>query len=83
MTRIHGLQHVKRFLAAHLPDYDAVRPHAQAVDQQLALAHGALAFDIGGPGFEPHHMRLFQLQLGRVLDSHNTLLGRNKRRHRV
>src|SRR5438874_10153648 len=40
VTRIHGLEHVKRFFAADLPNHNAVRAHTQAVDNELPLAHG-------------------------------------------
>ena len=42
VARVHRLQHVERFLAAHLAHDDPVRPHTQAVDQQLPLPHRAL-----------------------------------------
>ena len=74
MTGVHGLQHVERFLAADLADDDAVGTHTQAVDQQFALPHRAVAFEIGGPGFEARHVRLLQLQFGRVFDGDNALL---------
>jgi len=45
---IHGLQHVERFLAAHLAHDDAVRPHAQRVDDQLPDADGAVPSMLGG-----------------------------------
>ena len=75
VTGIHGLQHVERFFAADLADDDAVRPHTQAVDQQFALPHRAVAFEVGGPGFEARHMRLLQLQFGGVFDGDDALLG--------
>jgi hypothetical protein len=37
MPRIHRLQHVECFLAAALPEDDAVRSHAQRILDQLAL----------------------------------------------
>ena len=58
-------------------------PHAQAVDQQLALPHRAVAFQVGRPGFQARHVRLLQLQLGRVFNGDDALLGRNERRKRV
>ena len=70
---VHGLQHVERFLAADLADDDAVGTHTQGVDDQLALANRALAFDVGRPGFEPRHVLLVQLQFGRVFDRHDAL----------
>ena len=67
MTGIHCLQQVECFGAADLADDDAFRPHAQAVPNQVAHGYLTLAFEIGRTGLEPHHMRLLQLQLGRIL----------------
>src|SRR5208337_3524810 len=47
VTGVHGLEHVKGFLAAHLADHDAIGAHTQAVDDELTHADGALAFDVG------------------------------------
>ena len=68
MAGVHRLQHVEGLGAADLADDDAVGPHAQRVAHQVALGDLAAAFQAGGPGFQPHHMRLLQLQFGRVLD---------------
>ena len=70
---VHRLQHVERFLAADLADDDAVGTHTQGVDHQLALADGALAFDVGRPRLEPRDVLLVQLQLGGVLDRDDAL----------
>jgi hypothetical protein len=80
---VHRLQHVQRLLAAALADDDPVRTHTQAVDQQFALPHGAMALEVRGPGFQPRHMRLLQLQFGRVFDGDNALLRRDKEGERV
>ena len=48
VTGVHGLQHVERFFAADFADHDAVGAHTQAVDQQFALPHRAVAFQFGG-----------------------------------
>ena len=50
---VHGLQHVQRLFAAHLAQDDAVGTHAQGVDHQLALADGALAFQVGRAALQP------------------------------
>ncbi len=71
---VHRLEHVERFFAADLADDDAVRTHTQRVDHQIALADGALAFDVGRPGLEAHHVTLPQLQLGRVFDRDDALV---------
>ena len=65
MAGIHGLQQVERLGSAHLADDDALGPHAQAVLDEIAHGDLALAFEVGRPGLEAHHMRLLQLQLGR------------------
>src|SRR6185437_7188898 len=44
---VHGLQHVERLLAADFAHHYAVGTHTQAVDYQLPLADGALAFNVG------------------------------------
>ena len=68
VTGVHRLQHVQRFLAADFADDDAVGTHTQAVDQQFALADGAVAFEVRRTGFQARHVRLLQLQFGRVFD---------------
>ena len=73
VTGVHGLEHVQRFFTADLADDDAVGTHTQGVDDQLPLADGALAFDVGRPGFEPRHVFLVQLQLRGVLDRDDAL----------
>src|SRR5437667_6305582 len=61
MTGVHGLQHVDRLWTPDLADDDAIRPHAQRVDQELALRHLPLTLDVGAACLEAHHMRLPQL----------------------
>src|SRR3546814_16481207 len=51
-----------------LPQDDAVRPHPKRVADKIARRHLARAFQIGGPGLQPHDMALAELQLGRALD---------------
>src|SRR6187549_2965332 len=69
---VHGLEHVERFLASDLADNDAVRTHTQGVDEQLALADGALAFDVRGTRFQPGDVCLVELEFGRVLNGDDT-----------
>jgi len=71
MAGIHGLQHVECFSGANFAHDDPIRPHAQGIAHQIALGDLAAAFDIGGAGFEPTHMRLLQLQFRRVFDGHH------------
>ena len=64
MTGVHGLQKVEDLRSAHLADDDALGSHAQAVLDEIAHRHLALALDVRRPGLEAHHMRLLQLELG-------------------
>ena len=66
MAGVHGLQQVEGFRSAHFADDDAFGAHAQAVAHQIAHGDLALAFQIGRPRFQPHHVRLLQLQFGGV-----------------
>ena len=77
VTRVHGLQHVERFLGADLSHNDAVGAHTQRVDHQLADVDGARAFHVGRPGFHARHMRLLQAQLGGVFDGDDALVFRD------
>src|SRR5581483_10218130 len=51
------------------------RAHAQAVTHQIAHGHLALALEVGRPGFQPHHVRLLQLQFGGVFAGDDALVG--------
>ena len=73
MTGVHGLQHVEGFLAADLADDNAVGAHTQTVDDELALADGAFAFDVGSASFEAHDVLLFELKFGGVFDGDDAL----------
>ena len=66
MARIHGLQQIERLRSAHLADDDPFRAHTQAVLDQIAHGDLAFAFDIRRARFEPHDMRLLQLEFGGV-----------------
>ena len=57
--------------AAHLADDDPVRAHAQRVAHEAADRHLAATLEVRRPRLEPHHVRLLQAQLGRVLDRHD------------
>src|SRR6185437_8076012 len=74
MAGVHGLQEIEHFRSAHLADDDALRAHAQAVLDQVAHGHLALAFQVGRARFQTHHMRLLQLQFGRVLAGDHALV---------
>ena len=54
-----------------------------AVAHQVADRDLALALDVGRPRLERDHVRLLQLQLGRLLDRDDPLALEDRRRHRV
>src|SRR6185369_8603264 len=72
----HRLQHVQRGAVADLTDDDAVGAHPQRVAHQVPYGHLPAPLDVGGPGLQPQHVVLVQLQLGRVLDGDDALVGR-------
>ncbi len=73
MTRVHRLQHVEGFTAPYFPQDDPVRPHAQAIDDQIALRHPTHAFEVGGPCFELADVRLLKLEFDGVLHGNDAL----------
>src|SRR5229473_6077189 len=73
MAGVHGLEHVKSLFAAYLAHHDAIRTHTETVDDELALPHRTLAFNVGGTRFQPYDMFLLQLQLGRILDGDDAI----------
>lgn len=83
MAGIHGLEHVHGLGAADFADDDAVRAHAQCVAHQRALRDFTAAFYIGRTRFHAHHMRLLQLQLGRILDGDHAFHGGNVARKNI
>jgi hypothetical protein len=64
MPRIHRLEHVEAFCAAHFAYDDSIGPHAQRVANQVALRHFAPAFDVRRASFQTPDMWLLELQLG-------------------
>ena len=83
VARVHGLQHVDGLAAAHLAQDDPVGAHAQGVLHQVAHGDVALAFQVGRPRFQPHHVGLLELQLGGVLDGDDALVVVDHLRHGV
>ena len=64
---VHGLQQIERLRSADLADDDALRPHAQAVLDEIAHRHLAFPFEVGRARFKAHDMRLLELEFGSVL----------------
>ncbi len=75
---VHRLEHVERLAAAALADDDAVGPHAQRVDHQLADGDFALALDARRLALERDDVVLRQAQFRRVLDRHDALRVRDE-----
>src|SRR5436305_415410 len=73
--------HVRRQLdPIRLQPLDDRRSHARRLD----LAVGpAVSLDVRRPCLQTHHVVLLQLQLGRVLDRHHPLVGRNETGQRI
>ena len=80
---VHRLEHVERLGAANLADDDPVGPHAQAVPDEVADRHLALALDVRRAGLQPEHMPLMQAELGRVLDRDDPVAVRDRLREDV
>ena len=80
---VHGLQHVERFTATAFADDDPFRPHTQGVADQVGGGDRPLAFDVGRPRFQPHHVFLLQLQFGRVFDRDDAVRVGNEAGERV
>jgi hypothetical protein len=80
---VHRLQHVESLGAADLAEDDPVGAHTQGVAQQVAHRDLATAFEVRRPSFQPHDMRLLQLQFGRVLDRHGPFSRVDQPRQRI
>ena len=71
---VHRLQQVECLGSADFADDDALRPHTQAVLDQIAHGDLAFAFDVGRPRFQADHVRLLELQFGGVLAGDDALV---------
>ena len=80
---VERLEHVERLRAPDLADDEAVGPHAQRGPHQRAHADPAGTLGIRRPCFEPHHVRLREPQLGRLLDRDDALGGGDRAGERV
>ena len=77
MARVHCLQHVESFFAATFSNDDSVGTHSKRILYEFALSDLALAFCVGRPGFQAAHVRLLQLEFGRIFDRDQALVGWN------
>jgi hypothetical protein len=80
---VHGLEEIERLGATDFTDDDAFGTHPQAVLDQVAHGDRARTFQVRRPGFQAHHVRLLQLQFGRVLAGHDALGGVDEGGHGV
>ncbi|MGC4064101.1 MAG: hypothetical protein QM784_05560 [Polyangiaceae bacterium] len=60
--------------SAHLAHDDPLGTHTQAVLDEIAHGDLALALEVGRARFETHHVRLLELELGRVLAGDDALV---------
>src|SRR6266567_2201320 len=82
VTGVHGLQHSESLFTSNLTDDNAVRTHTQAVDDQLPLAYGSFAFDVGRTSFQADDVFLFELKFCGVFNGDNTIgVGNVAREH--
>ena len=70
---VHRGEQVEALRSANLAEDDAVGAHTQRVDDEVADGDRALAFEVGGAGFERQPVRLLKPKLGRVLDGDDAL----------
>ncbi|MNH31356.1 hypothetical protein D3C79_917130 [compost metagenome] len=84
MSGIERLEHIERFSAAHLSDYNPIRPHSQRGSDKIPNSNFALALRIGVARFHRYQIRYSpNLQLGGILDCHDAFIGRDKLRQRI
>ena len=76
MPRVHGLEHIKRFAGTHLADDDSVGAHTQSVSHEVANGYRALAFEVGGAGFEGYDVFLLQAQFRGIFDGDDSFVVR-------
>src|SRR5215813_10354722 len=62
---VHRLEHIEDLGAADLAHDDAVRPHAEAVPDQVTLGDLTAPLDVRRPRLQPTHVRLLELELRR------------------
>src|SRR5208283_3262346 len=78
-----GLQHVQGFLATYFANDDPVRPHAQRIDDQLALPYGPAPFHVRRPALQANNVFLLQLEFGGVFDGDNVFGVPNVAAHHI
>ena len=83
MARVHRLQYVEGFGAPGFAEDDPVGAHSQGVSYEVALRDAAEAFGIFGPGFQAYHVRLHELQFGRVFNRDSPFAQTDEVRQRV
>ncbi len=70
---VHRRQKIGDLRAAHLPDDQAVGPHAQRLTHQGLQVHLPGTLHVRRAGLQPHHVRMPRTQLAGVLDEHDPL----------
>ena len=75
VARVHRLQEIERLGSAHFAHDDAFGTHTQTVLDQIAHRDLSGALEIGRARFQPHDVRLLELQFGRVFAGDHPLAG--------
>ncbi len=83
MTGIHRLKHIEDLGPSHFSDDNSVRPHTQAVSDQIALGHFSLVFDVWGSRFQADNVSLFEMEFRGILDRDNPLIVGDKSRQDI
>ena len=83
MAGVHRLEHVERFAATDLSDYDSVRSHPQRGAQQRPHVDRAGPLNAGRTCLQGDDVRLRKSKLRSVLDGHDPLVLTDRERERV
>ena len=83
MPGVHRLEHVERFAATDLSDYDSVRSHPQRGAQQRPHVDRAGPLNAGRTRLQGDDVRLRKSKLRSVLDGHDPLVLTDRERERV
>ncbi len=83
MAGIHGLQHIESLGSPYFPYHDAVRPHTQRVNHQVADGILSPAFDVGRAAFQGDNIVLAQLQFCCIFNGNDALTVGDKAREDV
>jgi hypothetical protein len=78
MSGIHGLKHVEGLFSSDLTYDDPIRPHPQAVADEITLNDLPFSLNVWWPGLKPHYMLLLKLQFSGILNRNDPFIFRYK-----